>query len=163
MAVGVHHVWCIVLLLNAMDKDATASGRPAKLQKLHDLRRGVPYVSKSALEGILKTIQESVGAEGADKGQGVTVKAELVGGNAREHAATSLASSSKLAMKMCPSVWAGASTTGVTTCTPESTKGEDSGPGATPKPGMGKMRAPQFPLLPRPTGLCPRPQAQTGP
>eukprot|EP00439_Symbiodinium_sp_Y106_P003585 s7391_g1.t1 len=96
-----------------MDKDATASGRPAKLQKLHDLRRGVPYVSKSALEGILKTIQESVGAEGADKGQGVTVKAELVGGNAREHAATSLASSSKLAMKMCPSVWAGASTTGI--------------------------------------------------
>ncbi|CAE7225989.1 unnamed protein product [Symbiodinium sp. CCMP2592] len=41
-----------------MDKDAAASGRPAKLQKLHDLRRGVPYVSKSALEGILKTIQE---------------------------------------------------------------------------------------------------------
>ena len=34
------------------------SGRPAKLQKLHDLRRGVPYVSKSALEGILNTIQE---------------------------------------------------------------------------------------------------------
>ena len=41
-----------------MDKDAAASGRPAKLQKLHDLRRGVPYVSKSALERILKTIQE---------------------------------------------------------------------------------------------------------
>ena len=51
-----------------MDKDAAASGRPAKLQKLHDLRRGVPYVSKSALEGILKTIQEKGLPEVVHKG-----------------------------------------------------------------------------------------------
>ena len=44
--------------LNIWLLNATAMDRPAKLRRLHEFRHKVPFVSKSALEGVLKTVQD---------------------------------------------------------------------------------------------------------
>ena len=42
----------------AFECHTLAMDRPAKLRKLHEFRHKVPFASKSALEGFLKTVKD---------------------------------------------------------------------------------------------------------